>query len=228
MEALENILAKHLKYALGADNGSSFPADNTSVQMRSRYKDDADRAELLDKRDRHGEITQYQPDNPNNRRTWDSLTPREKQDDLATYADLASTALGSAMVGADKLTRPVEKGMHRIPLWIPGKGTTPKTVVRKVPYNVENALQQRYELPVLRATPDRIPTGHAPYHEYLYDNAGKVTRDVKPKALYVQNPYQSRVYLDTGVDRVLPDFGSMGKRGKRATGPISTELIIKR
>lgn len=50
--------------------------DKTALELPSELKQLADFADMMNRRDDVGEVRQYQPDNPNNRRTWDSLTAR--------------------------------------------------------------------------------------------------------------------------------------------------------
>lgn len=113
--------------------------DKTEVELPSELKRLADFADMLNRRDDVGEVRQYQPDNTNNRRTWDSLTPREKQDDLMTLAEVPTYFLGGGASSA-RLARPVVGNTDRFGLYLSGRKLVPVTVSRDVPYTVEQAL----------------------------------------------------------------------------------------
>lgn len=205
--------------------GLNDTTDKTAVMLPSELKRLADFADMMNRRDDVGEVRQYQPDNPNNRRTFDSLTPREKQDDLMTYAEVPTYFLGSGASSA-RLARPIIGNTDRFGLYLSGEKLVPATVSKDVPYTVEGAL----ELPNLtgmdirRVRPGRYFSGRSPLYEYVSTGENFVTRSVRPKAKYYRDDYNSKIVYDKGMDRVSPDFESMGKRTRRVTGPMSTEI----
>lgn len=199
--------------------------DKTALALPSELKQLADFADMMNRRDNVGEVRQYQPDNPNNRRTWDSLTPREKQDDLMTFAEVPTYFLGGGASSA-RLARPVVGNTDRLGLYLSGEKLVPVTMSKNVPYTVEEALTipNLTGMNVRRVRPGRFFTGRSPYYEYVQTGENFTTRSVRPKAKYYEDPYSSKIVYDKGVDKVSPEFGSMGKRTRRATGPMSTEV----
>lgn len=105
--------------------------DKTALELPSELKRLADFVDMMNSRDDVGEVRQYNPDNPNNRRTFDSLTPREKQDDLMTFAEVPTYFLSSGASSA-RLTRPVVGNSDRFGLYLSGKKLVPVTVSKKV------------------------------------------------------------------------------------------------
>lgn len=205
--------------------GLSNLPDKTAVESPSELKQLADFTDMLNKRDDVGEIRQYQPDNPNSRRTFDSLTPREKQDDLMTYAEVPTYFLGSG-ASSTRLARPVVGNADRFGLYLSGEKLVPATVTKDVPYTVEEALTlpNLTGMDIRRVRPGRFFSGQSPYYEYVSTGENVTTRSIRPKAKYYRDPYNSKIVYDKGYDRVSPDFESMGKRTRRATGPMSTEI----
>lgn len=205
--------------------GLSNLPDKTAVESPSELKQLADFTDMLNKRDDAGEIRQYQPDNPNSRRTFDSLTPREKQDDLMTYAEVPTYFLGSG-ASSTRLARPVVGNADRFGLYLSGEKLVPATVTKDVPYTVEEALTlpNLTGMDIRRVRPGRFFSGRSPYYEYVSTGENVTTRSIRPKAKYYQDPYNSKIVYDKGYDRVSPDFESMGKRTRRVTGPMSTEI----
>lgn len=199
--------------------------DKTTVELPSELKQLADFADMLNRRDDVGEVRQYQTDNPNNRRTWDSLTPREKQDDLATFAEAPTYFLGGGASSA-RLARPVVGNIDRFGLYLSGKKLVPVTMSKNVPYTVEQALMvpNLTGMDIRRVRPGRFFSGKSPYYEYVQTGENFATHSVRPKAKYWQDPLSSKIVYDKGVDKVSPEFESMGKRTRRATGPMSTEV----
>lgn len=199
--------------------------DKTALELPSELKQLADFADMMNRRDDAGEVRQYQPDNSNNRRTFDSLTPREKQDDLITFAEVPTYFLGSGASSA-RLARPVVGNTDRFGLYLSGEKLVPATVSKSVPYDVEEALTlpNLTGMDVRRVRPGRFFSGKSPYYEYIQTGENFTTRSVRPKAKYYQDPYSSKIVYDKGVDKISPEFESMGKRTRRATGPMSTEI----
>lgn len=142
--------------------------DDTTVQLPSELKQLADYTDMMNKRDDVGEVRQYQSDNPNNRRTWDSLTPREKQDDLATFAEVPTYFLGGCASSA-RLARPVAGNADRFGLYVFGRKLVPVTVSRDVPYTVEQAitLPNLTGMDIRRVRPGKFFSGKSPYYEYV-------------------------------------------------------------
>lgn len=199
--------------------------DKTALELPSKLKQLADFADMMNRLDDVGEIRQYQSDNPNNRRTFDSLTPREKQDDLMTLVEVPTYFLGNGASSA-RFARPVVGNADRFGLYLSGEKLVPVTVSKSVPYDVESALTlpNLTGVDIRRVRPGRFFTGKSPYYEYVQTGENFTTRSVRPKAKYHEDPYTSKIVYDKGVDKVSPEFESMGKRTRRATGPMSTEI----